>query len=77
MFQNTNYFFDVGAGNLSKALDIFSRFFIDPLFTASSVQREVKTVESEFSTLRHNDGWRILQVLGSMKFMHLITRVIN
>lgn len=30
---NTNYYFTVGANNLLKTLNVFSHFFVDPLFS--------------------------------------------
>lgn len=44
------------------ALDIFSQFFVSPLFTESSTGRELLAVDSEDSKNRTNDSRRILQV---------------
>lgn len=54
----TNYFFDVNAEYFDKALDIFSRFFIDPLFKKETVDREIEAVNSEHSKNYSNDLWR-------------------
>ncbi|CAM9812921.1 unnamed protein product, partial [Sphacelaria rigidula] len=45
--EDTNYYFDVNAGHLSGALDIFSRFFVDPLFTESATGRELNAIDNE------------------------------
>lgn len=44
------------------ALDIFSQFFVSPLFSESSTGRELLAVDSEDSKNRTNDSRRILQV---------------
>eukprot|EP01063_Lacrimia_lanifica_P002818 TRINITY_DN1151_c2_g1_i1.p1 TRINITY_DN1151_c2_g1~~TRINITY_DN1151_c2_g1_i1.p1 ORF type:complete len:1057 (+),score=327.19 TRINITY_DN1151_c2_g1_i1:188-3172(+) len=60
--ENTNYYFRVKASALEGALERFSRFFIDPLFTESATEREMNAIESEnqrFSTMdsRRNLMW--------------------
>lgn len=46
--EHTNYFFDVKADALPKALDRFAQFFIAPLFTPEYVTRERNAVHSEY-----------------------------
>ncbi|CAM9295676.1 unnamed protein product [Ectocarpus sp. 13 AM-2016] len=48
------------------ALDIFSQFFVSPLFTESSTGRELLAVDSEDSKNRTNDSRRMLQVLKAI-----------
>lgn len=55
---NTNYYFDIEAGKLEPALDMFAQFFIAPLFTEELVQREKNAVHSEFTGKRREDGQR-------------------
>ena len=43
----TNYKFEVLADHAEKAVDIFSNFFVAPLFTSSGTGREVQAVDSE------------------------------
>ncbi len=57
-FENTNYFFDIQASQLEPALDRFSRFFIDPLFTEKYVDRERHAVNSEYQSKLRDDGRR-------------------
>ncbi|WP_299199193.1 insulinase family protein [uncultured Amphritea sp.] len=57
-FENTNYFFDIKADQLEPALDRFSRFFIDPLFTEKYVDRERHAVNSEYQSKLRDDGRR-------------------
>ncbi|KAL4209234.1 Metalloenzyme, LuxS/M16 peptidase-like protein [Rhizopus microsporus] len=59
---NTNYFFEVGHQWLEGALDRFSRFFIDPLFSESCTERELKAVDSEHKKNLQSDCWRISQI---------------
>ncbi|KAL9181418.1 hypothetical protein ACHAXT_010223 [Thalassiosira profunda] len=63
---HTTYQFDVLADYGEKALDIFSNFFVSPLFTKSGTQREVQAVDSENSKNLVSDGRRRLQVLKSL-----------
>ncbi|KAG1283773.1 hypothetical protein G6F66_010823 [Rhizopus arrhizus] len=59
---NTNYFFEVGHAWLEGALDRFSHFFIDPLFSESCTERELRAVDSEHKKNLQSDCWRITQV---------------
>lgn len=56
--RTTNYMFAVNHEGFAEALDRFSHFFIDPLFTTSAMRREVKAVNSEFLRTLTHDGWR-------------------
>lgn len=60
--ENTNYFFEVGHHFLEGALDRFSHFFIDPLFSESCTERELRAVDSEHKKNLQSDCWRIAQV---------------
>jgi insulysin len=62
----TVYFFNVLNTNLEKPLEIFSRFFIDPLFTESCVEREINAVNSEHLKNQNNDFWFTRQVLYNL-----------
>ncbi len=55
--DHTNYYFDCVPEGLSKVLDIFAQFFIDPLLKTDSVGRELKAVNSEYQNSLTNDGW--------------------
>ena len=61
-YENTNYFFDIRPQSLPGALDRFSRFFIDPLFSPDYVDRERHAVESEFQARRRDDRRRAHEV---------------
>jgi len=56
--METVYYFTVFDDGLAKIFDIFSRFFIDPLFAEDSVQREIKAVNSEHKKNINSDMWR-------------------
>ena len=45
--METVYYFNVYDNGLEEIFDIFSRFFIDPLFDINSVTREINAVNSE------------------------------
>lgn len=59
----TTYKFDILSPYAEKALDIFSNFFVAPLFTLSGTSREVQAVDSENSKNLTSDGRRRLQVI--------------
>lgn len=70
---STNYFFEVAANNAEDAdpddpspfygaLDRFAQFFIDPLFLPSTLDRELKAVDSENKKNLQSDQWRLHQL---------------
>ena len=63
----TVYYFNVLNDKLVEMLDIFSRFFIDPLFNESSVLREVNAVNSEHEKNINSDYWRIRQIFFNVR----------
>ncbi len=58
-FDHTNYHFSIKADYLLPALDRFSRFFIDPTFDATFVERERTIVHSEYMARREDDSRRL------------------
>ncbi|KAM4054774.1 peptidase M16 domain-containing protein [Hirsutella rhossiliensis] len=76
---STNYFFDVAAkpandndpsdanpSPLREALDRFAQFFIEPLFLSSTLDRELRAVDSENKKNLQNDTWRLHQLDKSL-----------
>ncbi|WWC92904.1 uncharacterized protein L201_007866 [Kwoniella dendrophila CBS 6074] len=63
---STNYFFDVAPDALEGALDMFSGFFIEPLFNEDCTEREIKAVDSEHKKNLQNDIWRFFQLEKSL-----------
>jgi insulysin len=76
---STNYYFEVAAkpvedGGSSEAersplygaLDRFSQFFIEPLFLSSTLDRELRAVDSENKKNLQNDQWRLHQLDKSL-----------
>ena len=66
-YLETVYYFNILNDSLVEILDIFSRFFIDPLFNESSVLREVNAVNSEHEKNINNDIWRTRQVFLNVR----------
>lgn len=62
-FMETNYYYKINNNALEKSMDIFSRFFIDPLFDKKLVDREVNAVNSEHNKNINNDFWLIRQII--------------
>ncbi|XP_065350635.1 insulin-degrading enzyme-like [Cloeon dipterum] len=60
--ENTTFYFDVLHQHLTSALDIFSQFFLAPLFTEDATDREVQAVNSEHEKNLANDSWRLHQL---------------
>ncbi len=61
--METVYYFNVFDNGLHEILDIFSRFFIDPLFDPDSVSREINAVDSEHKKNIHKDYWKKFQLM--------------
>ena len=64
--QETNYHFRVNAGFLNHSLDLFSHFFIDPLFTESSTYSEMFAVNQEHEKNLLSDAWKLWELLKSV-----------
>ncbi|CAL1547485.1 unnamed protein product [Lymnaea stagnalis] len=64
--EHTNYYFDISPDHLTEALDRFSQFFRNPLFTPSATGREVNAVDSENSRNLQSDPWRLFQLDKSL-----------
>jgi len=58
-YDHTNYFFSVNHDSLLPALDRFSRFFIDPTFEETYVERERAVVHSEYQARLKDEGRRV------------------
>jgi insulysin len=61
--ENTVYHFEVLNDGFEEILEIYSRFFIDPLMKKDSVDREINAVDSENTKNLENDLWRIQQLM--------------
>lgn len=59
--METVYYFNVFDNGLLEMFDIFSRFFIDPLFDQDAVSREINAVDSEHHKNINSDHWRKYQ----------------
>lgn len=64
--EHTNYFFQVDASQFEGALDRFSRFFYEPLFTEEYVQREKNAVNSEYQSKIKDDYRRMQYVMKAV-----------
>jgi insulysin len=58
----TYYYFSV-TNKILEGLDIFSNFFIDPLFNKKYVEKEVNAVCSEHNKNISIDGWRVYSLI--------------
>lgn len=76
---STNFYFDIAAkaandeppsdenpSPLREALDRFAQFFIEPLFLSSTLDRELKAVDSENKKNLQSDTWRLHQLEKSL-----------
>ena len=64
--EQTSYQFQVNKDSFAHALDVWSHFFVDPLFTPEAISREIMAVDAEDSKNRIIDGRRMLQVLKDL-----------
>ena len=62
----TVYYFNVNDNYLDEIIDIFSHFFIDPLFDEDSVSREINAVNSEHNKNITNDNWIRRQIIKNI-----------
>ncbi|KAJ2083683.1 metalloprotease [Coemansia sp. RSA 988] len=68
--EDTCYYFELTYDALEGALDRFSQFFIDPLFTADCTDREVRAVDSEHKKNIQSDMWRQYQLEKELSSPH-------
>ena len=64
--DHTNYYFNIDKDYFLKALDIFSNFFLEPLFEKSAIEREMNSVDSEHRKNIPDDNWRIFQMIRNI-----------
>lgn len=57
---------DAESSPLYGALDRFAQFFIEPLFLSSTLDRELRAVDSENKKNLQNDQWRLHQLDKSL-----------
>lgn len=62
----TTFYFSIVENYLSGALDRFSQFFISPLMSPGSMEREMEAVDSEFQNNINEDVYRVNQIYASM-----------
>ena len=60
---DTNYHFDVSNEAFGETLDIFAQFFLCPLLSESSTEREMKAVDSEYNMSLNSDAWRKISLI--------------
>ena len=57
--DHTNYHYDISNEQLEKSIEIFSEFFIEPLFKEELINKELNSIESEFKLNYRNDNNRM------------------
>lgn len=67
--ENTNYHYSISSEGLEQSLDIFSRFFIDPLLDGKTVEKEIRAVDSEYNNDITNSDW-VKNIISFSKFNH-------
>ena len=61
--EYTVYQFSIADKHFPPALDIFAHCFKSPLLAVSATDREIKSIESEFSLAKVSDGTRLQQLM--------------
>jgi nardilysin len=61
--EYTVYQFDIAQEHFTKGLDIFACCFKSPLLSFSASDREIKSIDSEFSLAKTSDGTRLQQLM--------------
>eukprot|EP00980_Cylindrotheca_fusiformis_P021601 scaffold8454_cov136-Cylindrotheca_fusiformis.AAC.2 len=62
-YEHTVYHFEIPQEHLKGALDMFAQFFTHPLMLESSVERELKSIESEFQLVKNSDSCRVQHLM--------------
>ena len=65
----TNFFFelnDPNFENFEQAIDIFSRFFIDPTLKEEAIFREINAVNNEYENTIMSDIWRFQEIVRNL-----------
>ena len=62
--EHTVFHFEIPQEQLAGALDMFAQFFVSPLLNESSVERELKAIESEFMLAKNSDFNRLSRLMG-------------
>ncbi|KAB7506990.1 Insulin-degrading enzyme-like protein [Armadillidium nasatum] len=65
-YENTTFYFEVQEMHFEKALDMFAQFFISPLMKKEAMQRERKSVHSEFQDSVDDDDCRREKLLANI-----------
>lgn len=55
----THYYFDCAATSLVPALELFTGFFVCPLFSQTAAVKEVDAIDAEFSSIKKDDNCRV------------------
>ena len=58
----TFYYFDIKNSKFSEALDIYSQFFKEPLFTESATGRELNAIDNEYKKNLSNEARATYQI---------------
>lgn len=73
--EQTTYIFDVEANYLEPALDMFSQFFVSPLFSEDSTDREMNAVHSGMDFLSrvflHPSFRKLIDILQIQKIRRI------
>lgn len=64
--EETTYYFDICSTYFEHALDIFSHFFIDPIFNEEMIEREINAIDSEFFRSYNDNCSKQYQILYNL-----------
>lgn len=64
--EYTTFHFDVVSTSLLGAADIFSQFFVSPLFKTNAIDGEISAVNSEFLNMKNDENLRPLILHNAM-----------
>ena len=65
-YEETCYYIQFDDGGFDDIIEIFSRFFIDPLFLKDSVDREMNAVNNEHLKNINDDNWIFNQFINNI-----------
>jgi len=61
--DHTNFHYEISNEELEKSVDMFSEFFIEPLFKEELINKELNAIESEFKLDYRDDSNRLITLI--------------
>lgn len=64
--ETTSYYFDIQSTYLEQGIDIFSQFFINPLFKKDTIMREINAIDLEYLKNKNIESFRLNMIIKTI-----------